>query len=104
MSRYGIDYYGIGKYGSDNLTTFSATPFTAKPWYDDTKGGYGIIKLTWTTPTGAWARLRIVRNSYGFPINAYDGTVLRSDINGNSSPEYIDSGLKQEAFYYYSIF
>lgn len=99
MSRYGIDYYGVSYYGSGTSVQFDAAPFTAKPY------GYGGIRLQWTSPSGTWAKLRIVRNTYGFPVNAYDGQVLLTVFNGSDPTYLIDtSNLVQGAFYYYSVF
>jgi hypothetical protein len=99
MSRYGIDYYGVGYYGSDNPLKYDAAPFTAKPYKQ------GKILLNWADPTGDWSELIIVRNSYGFPIDAWDGTRILTVYNGADPVVYIDeTGLTQGNFYYYSIF
>lgn len=99
MSRYGIDYYGIGYYGPTNPVLFDANPFIARP-YD-----YGKILLQWRDPSGAWARIRLVRNRFGFPVNAWDGDILFDNVNGEEDNEYSDVGpLLPAQFYYYSIF
>lgn len=99
MSRYGIDYYGIAYYGPTNPVLFDANPFIATP-YD-----YGKIILNWSDPSGAWSRIRLVRNKYGFPVNAWDGDILIDSINGEEDNEYADQGpLLPAQFYYYSIF
>lgn len=99
MARYGIDYYGTSYYGASSLISFDATPFTA------TGSNYGEITLDWVSPTGAWAKIRLVRNSYGFPITPFDGVTLLSVFKNDDPTSYIDtSGLSEGAFYYYSIF
>lgn len=99
MSRYGIDYYGLGYYGTDNPIKFDATPFTAIP------SGYGSILLNWTAPNGDWSKLTIVRNSYGFPVNPWDGSTVLTAYNGTTQTYYNDSaGLAQSQYYYYTIF
>lgn len=99
MSRYGIDYYGLSYYGSDNPIKFDATPFTATP------SKQGQITLNWTDPSGSWSKLVLVRNPYGFPVNAWDGTRLLTVYNGSDPVIYVDStDLKEGYFYYYSIF
>ena len=99
MSRYGIDYYGLGYYGSDNPIKFDATPFTATP------SKQGQITLNWTDPSGSWSKLVLVRNPYGFPVDAWDGVQLLTVYNGSDPVIYVDEqGLNQGSFYYYSIF
>jgi hypothetical protein len=100
MARYGIDYYLVSYYGSDNPVHYDASPFTAK------SNGYGSIQLNWVNPTGQWAKLKIVRNSYGFPVDAFDGIEIITTYNGNSpAVSVVDNfNLVPGAFYYYSIF
>lgn len=99
MSRYGISYYGVDYYGTDNPIKFDATPFTAKP------AGHNTIALNWTDPQGNWSKLVIVRNSYGYPVNPWDGTQIVTIYNGSDPVFYMDSlGLVGGQYYYYSIF
>jgi phage tail-like protein len=105
MAIYGVDYYGAAYYGANNLVQFNAYPFSATP-YD-----YASIQLSWTTPTGDWDYLRLVRNSYGFPVTADDGDVLFEDAKATSRTFFNDNGsipnnvgLKPAHPYYYSIF
>jgi P2-related tail formation protein len=99
MSRYGIDYYGNSFYGASSLISFDATPFTA------IGSNYGEITLDWLSPAGSWAKIRLVRNSYGFPITPFDGVTLLSVFKNSDPTSYVDtSGLSEGAFYYYSIF
>ena len=105
MSKYGIDYYGAAYYGSNTLLNFNASPFLAVP-YD-----YSAIRLTWATPTGEWDYLRLVRNSYGFPVTADDGDVIFEDPIATSRTSYFDTGsvpnnigFKPGHAYYYSIY
>lgn len=105
MSKYGIDYYGASYYGATTLVEFNAAPFTAKPY------GYSKILLNWTTPSGAWDYLRLVRNPIGFPVAADDGDILFEDANATSRTSYFDEGqtpnnigLKESVAYYYTLF
>jgi hypothetical protein len=107
MARYGIDYYGIGSYGAETVAfvEFDASPFTAK------SVGYKRIELTWTPPTGDWSRIRLVRNTYGFPLSVDDGTVISDEPKNFSTGYFIDegltptgTGLKEATGYHYSLF
>ena len=70
MARYGIDYYGRSYYGNIALSQYDVSPFVATPI------DYGKIQVTWTTPSGNWTGIRLLRNSFGFPQTADDGLVL----------------------------
>lgn len=105
MSRYGVSTYGLSVYGPDTSVAYVANKFTA------TSTDYGTILLEWDSPSGKWSKIKLVRNSYGFPIDYLDGTEL--DIKNNGLNEayketdpisYIDTGLSTNAFYYYSLF
>ena len=107
MARYGTDIYGIGYYGAGvlALVDFDATPFVANP------ADYAKIKLSWSTPTGDWTRIRLVRNRYGFPVAADDGDILIDYAKENAVNDYTDTGeipagtgLIQGITYFYSIF
>jgi hypothetical protein len=106
MSRYGLNYYNLANYGTDNPVSYVATSFTAR------SEGYGYINLSWNSPYGQWSKIKLLRNSYGFPVNAFDGTVLDIKKDGNygafkeTDPTQYDdiSGLGEGQFYYYSLF
>ena len=107
MSRYGIDYYGVGVYGAGSVAfvEFDASPFLAK------SVGYQRIELTWTPPTGDWTRIRLVRNTYGFPLSVDDGTIILDEPKNFSTGYFIDEGqipagfgLKEASGYHYSLF
>ena len=107
MSRYGIDYYGVGSYGAGSVAfvDFDASPFTAK------SVGYQRIELRWTPPTGDWSRIRLVRNTYGFPLSVDDGAIISDEPKNFSLGSYIDEGtvpagigLKPASGYHYSLF
>jgi hypothetical protein len=107
MSRYGIDYYGLTPYGvgTGALIEFDASPFVAKSI------DYGKIQLTWTSPSGDWDRIRLVRNTYGFPLSVDDGVIVYEEPKNFDSGLYIDDGqipdnigLKEGRAYHYSLF
>ena len=78
MSRYGINYYGLSTYGSSAAVQYVAGAFTAQ------SRGYGLIRVKWENPSGAWSTARLIRNSYGYPVNAYDGDVLVNAAQENN--------------------
>jgi hypothetical protein len=98
MSRYGIDYYGVGKYGSSAIVEFDVSPFISRPV------GYGKIELSWTAPRGEWSLFRLVRNTYGFPVDPDDGDVLNESNSLTRPIFYSDTELIEGRTYYYSIF
>lgn len=108
MSKYGEAEYGLAVYGAGTLVDFDVSPFVAS------SRGYKRIVLTWTTPTGEWDTLRLVRNGFGFPMTPDDGDLLLEGLNGSSAIDYIDvgqvpvvpggSGLIEGRTYYYTIF
>ena len=103
MGRYGIDYYGVGKYGPVTPVEFDASPFVALPV------GYGQIRLTWRSPDGAWDEIRLVRNSYGFPLDPDDGDLVYGASQSLDDQFYLDApsffgALQPGRTYYYSLF
>jgi hypothetical protein len=105
MSRYGVSIYGLSVYGPDTPVAYAASGFTATP------KDYGTILLEWNNPAGNWSKIKLVRNTYGFPIDYLDGTVLDIKNDGKyeayketSPPSYLDTNLATNAFYYYSLF
>jgi hypothetical protein len=106
MSRYGLNRYNLAYYGSSDANPFIATNFTAR------SKNYGYIGLSWNSPYGQWSRIKLVRNSYGFPNDAWDGVELDIKNDGNyfafkeTDPASYDdkTNLGYNAFYYYSLF
>jgi hypothetical protein len=99
MARYGIDYYGLSYYGSSAAVSYLAGSFTAQSI------DHGYVQLKWASPSGRWSNIRIVRNSYGYPVNAWDGDiVVNSQKEALSQTYYNDYNLRPEAFFYYSMF
>jgi len=104
MARYGLDYYSaksfpLSYYGPDSPISFTAEDFFGQ------SVGYGQVNLTWITPTGAWAKLRIVKNKYGYPININDGQTIFETTRGNDPQFYLDVNRPNEPkVFYYSVF
>jgi hypothetical protein len=104
MARYGLDYYSspsfpLSYYGTDSPIAFDASPFKAL------SSGYKQITLSWNSPYGAWAKLRLVRNPFGYPVNSTDGEIIFTTTRGKDPLTYTDNVGKNKArFYYYSIF
>lgn len=105
MSKYGRSVYGADLYGPDNSSLYSSG-LAAK------STGYGKITLSWATPGSTWTRMRLVRNSYGYPAHGDDGVVL-FDINSgpNATGEVVpainvhtDTSGTSSKFYYYTLF
>lgn len=105
MARYGISYYGLSTYGAESPVSYAANNLNAKSIT------YGTIRITWDSPSGQWSKIKLVRNSYGFPVDENDGTQL--DIKNNGLNEayketdpvsYLDENLATNEFYYYSLF
>jgi len=101
MARYGIDFYGSGvSYGTGSTSVYVADGFIA------TAVDYGAIRLEWATPKGTLddSQFRLVRSQYGFPETADDGIIL-IDVATNISPNsFLNVGLTQGSYQYYSIF
>lgn len=110
MSRYGLNYYGLttSKYGGENPVSYIATKFmAASSTYLDPVTGLRRpkIKLEWNSPNGTWSLIRVVRNTYGYPVNAWDGKVLVETYKESDPTLYNDIDyLAEGSFYYYSIF
>jgi hypothetical protein len=106
MGRYGLNQYDLAYYGNSDATPYVSTAFRALPEQ------YGYINLSWNSPYGQWSKIKLVRNTYGFPVNAWDGDVI--DIKNDNSyvafketdPTMYDDkvGLGTNMFYYYSLF
>ncbi len=99
MAQYGLDFYAQSKYGVDVRIEYSVEPFTAAPV------GAGMILLQWSaSKEETWTTLRLVRNTRGTPGDAEDGDVLLESAHEGLVASYLDSGLVEGRYYYYSVF
>jgi hypothetical protein len=105
MSKYGNNYYDLAYYGATDVAPYLATNFIAKV------NNYNSINLRWASPSGDWSKIKLTRNSFGFPVTPFDGVEL--DILNNKTyyafketdpTNYTDTTVGDNAFYYYSLF
>ena len=102
MAIYGYDRYGAPtSYGA----VFAGSGVDLAP-ISIRETGYGQAVLTWTAPSAdnTYSRIRLVRNSTGFPINETDGVNVREILSSAPSATHLDTGLSQGTHYYYSFF
>lgn len=104
-SVYGTVYYGGGYYGhpidagNATLPTFSALPIITDPL------GYTSMSISWQIPTSGKI-LRLVRSSFGIPVDQNDGLVL-FEQSAQQPPLFIDATLTLEfagKLLYYTLF
>ena len=70
MAKYGNFLYGSAKYGSAPQLAYSVEPMSIVI-IDFTRA-----LISWASPTGAFSRIRLVRNQIGFPETAEDGIAI----------------------------
>lgn len=86
MAIYGIDVYGRTKYGSRIRVDYGLDPFTA------TAVDRSNVLVSWTPPGGDWTDFRVLRNRSGHAVTEDDGTVIFSQVAGESAgSEVLDS-------------
>jgi hypothetical protein len=106
MGLYGSDLYALTTYGPPDGVLFSSYSMTAR------SKNFGSIEINWTSPFGEWSRIKLTRNSYGFPIDPWDGAELDISKDGTyfafkeTDPvNFIDNtNIGLNTFYYYSLF
>ena len=105
MAIYGDEFYGLSLYGANTLVDFDVSPFVIS------SADYNKIRITWSTPTGDWDKIRLVRNGFGFPMTPDDGDLLFEGDTTSNVREYTDqgqvpnnSGLIEGRTYYYTVF
>ena len=102
--KYGpvvIDWSLYGATGTSlpltaQLVDFKVDPIVAEPI------GYGLISVTWQSPSGVWTGLRVLKNFTGYSVNETDGEILL-DV---TAPDHslIDAGVRAGAWHYYTLF
>lgn len=70
MAKYGNFLYGSAKYGTAPQLAYSVEPMSIVI-IDFTRA-----LISWSSPTGAFSRIRLVRNQIGFPETAEDGVAI----------------------------
>ena len=106
MGRYGLDYYALTTYGPSDAAIAAGYSLTATPQ------SFGSIYLEWVSPYGDWSKIKLTRNSYGYPIDPWDGIELDIRKDGQNvafketDPTLFkdDTNIGLNTFYYYSLF
>ena len=98
MAIYRVDQYARTFYGPnpDPRPGFKESTFTAHSL------GYDKVFVTWDPPLGEYTGFRLVKSTYGYPIDAEDGQIL---VDTATSPgSYTDTDVIPGQFVYYAIF
>lgn len=96
MAVYGKDFYGLAKYGADIHVEYSVEPFEAQP------DGYHAVRMTWSSPSGNWTRMRLLKSRLGYAVNADDGEIL---FDSTTPINYwTDAHLAPGSWYYYTLY
>ena len=108
-SLYGTEMYGpvvidwslYGATGNSLPTNaivvdFAVDPIVANP------SGYDLMLLSWTSPTGSWTGLRVLKNYAGYSVNETDGSILLDTTRGSQS--LVDDAVRPGAWHYYTLF
>ena len=70
MAKYGNFVYGGAKYGVTPKLAYSVEPMSLTV-IDFTKA-----EVAWLSPTGAFTKIKLVRNQFGFPETSEDGILV----------------------------
>lgn len=65
---------------------------------------YASVTTSWDLPSGAWTKLRLIRNAAGTPRDERDGDVLFEDNFATARTSYLDTELTTGRYYYYALF
>lgn len=101
MAVYGITLYGSqpteGYYGFSFPPDYRVDPFNA------TSVDYSTVYLSWQKPAGTILAYRLIRNSFGYPVDQDDGDILIDSLNYPGS-FFKDKTVKQGQYYYYGFY
>jgi hypothetical protein len=70
VAKYGNFVYGGAKYGIAPKLAYSVDPISI------TVIDFERIQLSWQSPTGAFTKIKLVRNQFGFPETSEDGVTI----------------------------
>lgn len=88
MAKYGNFVYGGAKYGLTPKLAYSVEDMSLLVL------NFTEVEINWQSPTGAFSRIRLVRNQGGFPENSEDGVIIWDEFatEGNVSRSYFTDG------------
>jgi hypothetical protein len=70
VAKYGNVVYGGAKYGVTPKLAYSVEPMSI------TVIDFVKIRISWQSPTGAFTKIKLVRNQFGFPETSEDGFTI----------------------------
>ena len=110
MPKYGNVVYGGAQYGVTPKLAFSVEPMSITV-IDFTK-----IRVSWQSPTGAFTKIKLVRNQFGFPENSEDGLTIwdedategtvsiRTFVDGEDNPDQTPIVTGRQVYYTMFLF
>jgi hypothetical protein len=98
VATYGWSPYGRDFYGPPQATfvDFAVDPIVANPV------DYDLMSLTWTSPSGAWTGLKVLKSYTGYSVDETDGTMLL--YTKTPAQSLVDSDVRPGAWHYYTLF
>jgi hypothetical protein len=70
VAKYGNFVYGSANYGVSPKLAYSVEPMSL------TVIDFAKTEVTWQSPTGAFTKIKLVRNQFGFPETSEDGVLV----------------------------
>jgi hypothetical protein len=108
VAKYGNFVYGGAKYGETRKLAYSVAPL------DLVILSFSTAYLTWFSPSGAFTKIRLVRNQVGFPETSEDGVIIWEEyategtVSRSSFTDGLDNpnsiGIVSERPIFYSMF
>jgi phage tail-like protein len=98
MAYYGQSKYGTFLYGSTTLADLIAQDFEVRRAFEGPQ-----IVITWEDPIKVHLldKVRLVRKEFDYPQDINDGVML---YEGLAQKYYSDKDLKENTYYYYTLF
>ena len=110
MAKYGNFVYGGATYGVTPKLAYSVEPMSL------TVLDFSKIALTWNSPTGAFTKIKLLRNQFGFPETSEDGVTVweeyategnvsrSSFVDGKDNPTQIPIVAGRQIYYEMFLF
>ena len=108
MAKYGNVVYGGTTYGETRKLAYSVAPL------DVVVLSFSTTYITWFSPSGAFSKIRLVRNQIGFSETAEDGIIIWEEyategtVTRSSFTDGVDNptsvGISENRHIYYTMF